>query len=118
MNTNNNDFYNIIEWAKELNLAITVTDINNKIIYMNDKSKNTFNTTNIGDKLDNCHSKQSNDIINKMIENNISNTYTIQKNNVKKLIHQTPWYKNGIIAGLVEFSIILPDNMPHHNRDN
>ncbi|MCL2038937.1 MAG: PAS domain-containing protein [Bacteroidetes bacterium] len=117
MNTNVNDFSNIVEWAKELNLAITVTDKKNEIIYMNDKSKTTFPTTNIGDKLDNCHSKQSNEIISKMLENNISNTYTVQKNGVKKLIHQTPWYKNGAIAGLVELSIILPDNMPHHNRD-
>ena len=117
MNTDINDFPQIPEWVKELNLAITVSDINNKIIYMNDKSKSTFPTTNIGDKLDNCHSKHSNEIINKMIENNISNTYTVQKNYIKKLIHQTPWYRNGIIAGLVEFSITLPANLPHHNRD-
>ena len=118
MNTDLDNVRCIVEWATELNFAITVSDINNNIIYMNNKSKASFSDTKIGDNLDNCHSNSSNEIIKKLKENNISNTYTIQKNETKKLIHQTPWYKNGIVAGLVELSIIIPNNISHYNRDN
>jgi hypothetical protein len=58
-----------------------------------------------------------------MIANGESNSYTISKNGVKKLIHQTPWYKIGkdgngkTIGGLVEVSIVLPDEMPHFVRE-
>ena len=117
MNTNFNNVINVIEWAKELNLAITVSDINDNIIYMNDLSIATFPDIKIGDSMKNCHSNRSNEIINNLKESNVSNTYTIQKNGIKKLIHQSPWYKNGVVSGLVEFSIILPDEVPHHNRD-
>ena len=37
----------------------------------------------------------------------------------KKLIYQTPWYEDDdrqVVGGLIEFSIILPDDMPHYDR--
>jgi hypothetical protein len=46
-----------------------------------------------------------------------SNTYTVTKNNVKKLIHHTPWYVDGKIAGILELSIEIPANIPHFDRD-
>ena len=45
-----------------------------------------------------------------------TNTYSISKNGLKKIIHQTPWRRDGKIAGLVEFSIVLPADMPHYDR--
>lgn len=32
------------------------------------------------------------------------------------MIYQTVWKEDGKIAGLVEFSIVLPEEMPHHDR--
>ena len=118
MNTNFENIHNIIEWAKEVNFAITVTDINDNIIYMNNKSNATFSNIKIGDNLAKCHNQNSNEIINNIKKENITNTYTIQKDGIKKIIHQTPWYSNGVVSGIVELSIVLPDNMSHHNRDN
>jgi hypothetical protein len=117
MNTDFDGINNIIQWAKEVNFAITVSDINDNIIYMNDKSNATFPDIKVGDNLKNCHSNKSNEVINKIKENNIDNIYTIQKGGVKKLIYQTPWYINGIVSGIIELSIVLLDNMPHYNRD-
>ena len=117
MNTDFDNVENIIEWVKELHFAITVSDINNKIIYMNDKSQASFPDTKLGGNLNDCHSNRSNEIINNLKENNISNTYTIQKEGIKKLIYQTPWYENNVIAGLVELSIVLPNDIPHYDRD-
>jgi len=45
-----------------------------------------------------------------------SNTYTVEKNGVKKLIYQTPWFEDGKVAGMVEFSIVLPTEIPHYVR--
>ena len=39
-----------------------------------------------------------------------------EKNGVKKLIYQTPWYENGEFMGLVEFSLEIPFEMPHYIR--
>lgn len=111
----------MIDWYKEINFAITITDLNGNIIYMNDKSIETFSNSGgknlIGKKLDSCHNENSKAIIKKLLNENISNTYTITKKQKKKIIHQTPYYNNGEIAGLVEISIILPDDMKHYDRD-
>jgi hypothetical protein len=32
------------------------------------------------------------------------------------MIYQTPWYKEGEVAGLVEFSLEIPESMPHYVR--
>jgi hypothetical protein len=51
-----------------------------------------------------------------MLSQGETNAYTIEKRGVRKLIYQTPWYENGEVAGLVEYSIVLPENMPHKVR--
>ena len=33
------------------------------------------------------------------------------------MIYQTPWRKDGIIEGIVEISMVIPEDMPHYNRD-
>ena len=50
------------------------------------------------------------------MEEHATNAYTIEKNGVKKLIYQTPWYENGEFMGLVEFSLEIPFEMPHYIR--
>jgi hypothetical protein len=35
---------------------------------------------------------------------------------VKKLIQQTPWHEKGEPAGLVEFSLVIPFDLPHFVR--
>ena len=44
------------------------------------------------------------------------NVYTIEKNGVKKLIYQSPWFKDGQYAGFVELSLEIPWEMPHFVR--
>ena len=104
-------------WENELSLAITVTDINDTILYMNEKSKLTYPNVNIGDHLAGCHKQVSMDKIDSFKKKDITNNYTVQKNGIRKFIHQTPWYKNGIVAGLVEFAIEIPADIPHIDRD-
>ena len=32
------------------------------------------------------------------------------------MIYQTPWRRDGKIAGLVEISMIIPDTLPHYTK--
>ena len=109
------------KWANELPfVAITVSDKEGNIIEMNDRSTMTFQKSGgrelIGKKLMDCHPGKAQKIIAEMMSNPNTNAYTIEKEGLKKLIYQTPWYENGEFGGLVEFSIILPNDMPHYIR--
>jgi transcriptional regulator with PAS, ATPase and Fis domain len=108
------------DWIKELPSAVTVCDINGIILEMNDKAADTFRDNGgrelIGKNLFDCHSPSSVEKIRQLISAGLSNTYTIEKNGIKKLIYQSPWYKNGELKGLVEISIILPSEMSHFIR--
>jgi hypothetical protein len=44
------------------------------------------------------------------------NIYTIEKNGVRKLIYQSPWFSNGSYAGFVELALEIPWEMPHFIR--
>ena len=103
------------DWAKELNCAVTVCDKEGNAIYQNDKSVKT-NGNVVGQNILPCHSENSKKIIHDLIDNRKSHSYTIHKKGEKKLIYQTPWYQEGNVAGLVEFSIVIPEDMPHYDR--
>lgn len=107
-------------WAEELPIAITVTNKEGKIIYMNNRSSEVFSKYGgknlIGSQLDHCHNAHSQQIIAQIIANKETNAYTILKNGEKKLIYQCPWYDEGEYAGLVELSLVLPEELPHFVR--
>lgn len=63
-----------------------------------------------------CHNEHSQTKIREMLEQGTSNCYTIEKNGVKKMIYQTPWRENGVVMGLVEISMVIPEEMPHYIR--
>jgi transcriptional regulator with PAS, ATPase and Fis domain len=107
-------------WVKEFNTAITVCDVNGIVLEMNDKSIKTFENDGgaelIGKNLFDCHNENSQNILHELIKNEKTNVYTIEKNGQKKLIYQSPWYKNGVFKGFVELSLEIPDGMPHFMR--
>jgi len=109
------------QWVNEFPSAITVADKNGKILFMNEKAGKTFEkyggTNLIGKSLYDCHSEVSRIKLTSLIEQQQTNTYTIEKNGVKKLIHQSPWYLDGKHAGIVEISIELPPEMAHFVRE-
>jgi PAS domain-containing protein len=108
----------IPDWAKEMNCAVTVCDKEGVILYMNDKAKETFASHGdlIGKNLIPCHNERSRGIIADLLATGGSNAYTIQKNGLKKMIYQTAWKENGEVAGLVEISMVIPEDMPHYAR--
>lgn len=112
------DFELSRSWADQIGCALTICDAEGKIIYMNERSRQTFASHGdiIGNNLMECHPEHAREKIRHMLASGETNAYTIEKNGLKKLIFQTPWRENGMIAGLCEFSIVLPPDMPHFVR--
>lgn len=106
---------NILDFFKEINVSITISDTEGNVLYMNDKAKSVFSDM-VGKNMMGCHKQSSQETIKRLINEKETNVYTIQKGDVKKMIYQTPWYVDGEIKGLIEYSIILPENMPHYIR--
>lgn len=108
------------DWLKEFPGAVTVCDANGIILEMNDRAARTFEKDGgyalIGKNLLDCHSDASRGKVQQLLATHEKNVYTIEKNGVKKLIYQSPWFKNGEYAGFVEVSLEIPFEMPHFVR--
>lgn len=106
------------KWAEQMNCAVTVCDKNGIIIYMNEKSRITFEKHGslIGKSLLDCHNERSIGIIRNLLATGGTNSYTIEKNGQKKMIYQTAWKQDGEVSGLVEISMVIPEEMPHYIR--
>lgn len=104
-----NDFF------KGVNVAITVSDAEGIVVYQNDSSIEVNGDVR-GKNMMGCHNERSQQIIKHMLSAAATNVYTISKKGKKKLIYQTPWYENGVVKGLVEYSMVIPEEMPHYDR--
>lgn len=110
----------LTKWVKEFAGAVTICDTHGVILAMNDKALKTFEKDGgaalIGTNLLDCHPEPSRTQLEGMLEKPYSNSYTIEKNGIKKLIHQEPWYDNGVYSGYIEMSLVIPNEMPHFIR--
>lgn len=109
------------DWAFGMNCAVTVCDANLNIIYMNERSRETFakrgGANLIGHNLLDYHNEHSQQIIHRLIDEGGVNCYTISKEGQRKMIYQTAWRDaDGQVAGLVEISMVIPEEMPHYIR--
>lgn len=113
--------YTDFSWVKEFPAAITVCDAEGIILEMNDKSAKTFEKDGglalIGSNVLDCHPDPARGKLERLMESRRENTYTIEKNGVRKLIHQRPWFKDGEYAGFIEFSFEIPSDMRHTVKD-
>jgi transcriptional regulator with PAS, ATPase and Fis domain len=108
-----------IDWVKEYPGAVTVCDAQGIILYMNDRAVRVLSGTGgslVGQNLMDCHPEPARTKLAQLLRTQATNSYTIEKNGVKKLIHQSPWYQDGKYGGFVELSIEIPFSMPHFIR--
>lgn len=107
------------DWAAETNCAVTVCDENANIIFANNKSKETFAKHGelVGKNLRDCHPQHAWEKIQELLRTGGCNSYTISKNGQKKMIYQTAWFKDGKVGGLVEISMVIPEEMKHFVRN-
>jgi transcriptional regulator with PAS, ATPase and Fis domain len=107
-------------WSSELPISITVCDRDGVILEMNEHSKQTFakdgGAALIGTNVLDCHPEPSRSQLADMLRTQAKHVYTIEKNGVKKLICQEPWFEQGQYMGFVELSLEIPFEMPHFIR--
>ena len=107
-------------WLKEFSGAVMVCDPQGIILEMNDKSAQTYEKDGgrdlLGKNVLDCHPDPARSKLEVLMAARQPNVYTIEKNGVKKLIYQSPWYRDGEYAGFVELSLEIPFEMPHFVR--
>ena len=81
------------DYFKNVECAVTVCDTECVIVYQNEKSV-AVNGDMRGRCMLGCHNDRSRGIIARILTEGITNSYTISKKGQRKLIHQTPWYKD------------------------
>jgi len=109
------------EYFNKAPFSVVITDKNAKIIYANEKAMKVFERFGnfIGKNLADCHNEKSREKIKDMFKRKYINQYTIEKNAVKKLIYQFPYFnEKNEFNGYIEFSIELDKNIPHFIREN
>jgi transcriptional regulator with PAS, ATPase and Fis domain len=109
-----------VDWLKEFPGAITICDAHGILLDMNDKAAVTMEKEGgralVGKNILDCHPETARSKTEQMLASQSKNVYTIEKNGVKKLIFQSPWYRNGRYAGFVELSLEIPSDLPHFVR--
>jgi transcriptional regulator with PAS, ATPase and Fis domain len=107
-------------WINEFLGAITVCDADGIILEMNDQAAKGYAEDGgralIGKNMLDCHPEPARTKTKRLLESKQKKVYTIEKKGVKKLIYQSPWYRDGKFAGLVELSLEIPFEMPHFVR--
>lgn len=107
-------------WVKEFPAAVTVCDAEGIILEMNDRAAKTFESDGgyklVGSNVLDCHPEPARTKTERLLAAQARNVYTIEKNGVKKLIYQSPWYRDGQYAGFVELSLEIPFEMEHFIR--
>lgn len=108
------------KFFKEMDVAVTVCGTDGEILDMNEKSRKTFLKPGreelIGKNVLDCHPEPARSKLADMLANPRNNAYTIEKNGIRKLIFQTPWYEDGRFGGFIELSMEIPAEMPHYVR--
>ncbi len=108
------------EWTREFPGAITVCDCAGVILAMNDRSAKTFASDGgralVGRSVLDCHPEPARAKLAALLASGETNAYTIEKNGVRKLIFQAPWFRGGERAGLVELALEIPAELPHFVR--
>ena len=107
-------------WVKELKAAITVCDREGVALEMNDRAAETFASDGgralVGKSILDCHPERARALFEELHRTGGTNVYTIEKNGVKKLIYQAPWFVDGEYRGIVELSLPIPFEVPHFVR--
>jgi len=108
-------------WWEEIPAAITITAEDGTILAMNARSAETFAAEGgkalIGTNVLDCHPEPARARTLQLYKEHRENHYTIRKDGRMKMIHQLPWYRDGIFQGLIELSVPIPDPLPHFDRD-
>ncbi|MGD1098864.1 MAG: PAS domain-containing protein [Thermoplasmata archaeon] len=109
-----------LEWFEQLPCSVTVCDKDYTILYLNDRSAEVNASDGgkalVGKNMMDCHPPEAQVKLKKVMDSGRPNVYTVEKKGVKKMIYQAHWKRKGQVAGLVEITFELPNDMPHFVR--
>ena len=104
------------DWVENYPVAVSVCDTHGTIIAMNRLALDLFSKsggeTLLGTSLFACHPEPANVILRRLLQEQTANTYYTEKNGIRKLVHQAPWYNEGQFGGLTETILLLPEQIP------
>ncbi len=108
------------DYFNEIENPVTICDAVGKMLYMNQKSIETFEDSGgmklMGSNIYACHSGDSYNKLNQIMTAQKSNTYYIIKNGVKKLVQQIPWFTKQKFSGFIEISIPINTSIQTFER--
>ena len=107
-------------WIQEFPGAVTVCDSEGIILAMNTKAAANFRSSGgarlIGTNVLDCHPEPARTKLKELLASGRTNVYTTEKDGIRKLIYQSPWYVDGKVRGLVELALEIPAELPHFVR--
>lgn len=108
------------DWLEGLPASVTVTDETGEIIAMNRRAAETFAADGgralLGSNVLDCHPEPSRSKLVAMLAGASANHYTTAKAGRRTMIHQLPWCRDGVFAGLLEIAVEVPAALPHFDR--
>jgi transcriptional regulator with PAS, ATPase and Fis domain len=108
-------------WLDAIPGAVTICDTRGLVLEMNEAAVSNFAKDGgralVGRSLLDCHPEPARSKLKQLLETGATSVYTVEKNGVRKLVYQAPWYRNGDFGGLIEVVLPLPAEMPHFARD-
>lgn len=109
------------QWVKELPVEIMVCDSGGIILEMNTQAGVLFAEDGgrdlLGTNMLGCHPEPALGKLEGMLDKHTTNAYFNTENDEKRFFFQSPWYKDGQYAGLVEISFGVPEEIPHFIRE-
>jgi hypothetical protein len=107
-------------WLDGVAVAATVCNRQGVCLYLNDHAARTFAKAGgralLGQNLLDCHDEPARSRFAAQLNSPTPNTYTIEKDGCQRIIHQVPWYSQGMFAGVVELAFELPPEVPNFVR--
>ena len=108
-------------WSKSFPDSIVVCDLSGIIIEMNERAAEMYKAYGgkelVGKNLLECHPEPARSKMKTLLETGNRNIYTIEKNGIRKMIYQAPWYQDGQRLGMLELAFEIPSDMPHFIRE-
>lgn len=110
-----------LQWLDGVAVSVMACDTVGVCTYMNERACQIFAKDGgralLGRSLIDCHPEPARSRLLDMLSTPRANSYTIEKAGKKKLIHQTPFFRDGVFAGVVEIVLELPASLPHFVRE-
>jgi transcriptional regulator with PAS, ATPase and Fis domain len=109
-----------LQWLDGVAVSVVACDTAGICTYMNECACQLFAKDGgralLGCSLIDCHPEPARSRLLEMLRTPRANSYTVEKAGKKRLIHQAPFWRDGVFAGVVEIGIDLPDPLPHFVR--